>query len=51
VFFSLEVPDAYAMGQAMKVVTLLAPTDRGTWSVQVEAHQRRVHRLEAHSEE
>ncbi len=50
-FFSLDVPDAYAMEEAVKVVTPLEPTHRDTRWIRVEDPEGRVHCLEAHSEE
>ena len=51
VFFSLDAPDAYAMTEAVKVVTPLEPTHWDTRWIRVEDPEGRVHCLEAHSEE
>jgi len=50
-FFSLDGPDAYAIGEAVKVVTPLEPTHWDTRWIRVEDPEGRFHCLEAHSEE
>jgi hypothetical protein len=51
VLFSLDAPDAYAMAEAVKVVTPLELTHGDTRWIRVEDPEGRVHYLEAHSEE